>query len=643
MHIKLLAVVAPVPAGDLQAHRRREHGEEIHGDRVHQAAADEDHGHVGVRVLLLPALLAVLGLGLLARQQRQRAEREEGEGVGDREGRRDRVAERGRVLDVVGRVRERRVPEAEHLVRDGLREGPAEVRRRRQQAVDDALVAALGHLDDDERAHDKVRGRRDLDEHRLAEVEVLVAHDVEDGAEGKRHVHDVQKYSGNRQHPAPRRVQEMGFYQIEPGGEEREPDHRKARVLEGLDVGPVLLHLPAGRRGDAADDGREELEQDHAQHGPPPQQLPDLAPVLRHGPPRLVRDARRRLGAAVLLHGVLVHEDDPRLRHEEPGHGHHGQRGHREQAHDARVRHAPGKGAVVLPRVHAQPDDGRGHDVAQRAHEVDGRLRLAPPVLGLEARERHREAVGGHVGDAVPQGREHHQERVAAARLGRLRVAGPRGFGDAVHHVRPHVAGALGVDAPVGLRERHEGQPHERRGAGRPSEDHVGLAPVAKDGEAVVDRAEDELEGPGQAHDGGRGGVDVALHVQVAQEEAVDGRGQAAVHDADREVLQVKADELAPRDCRTAVLRDLLGVAPHGHGALDGRGEVRLLVEQRPRLALFVGGGRHRRRVRRVAPEGRVVSQLRRRSCQRVSDDVFDVSVNRGLLRRRGCVAGLPT
>ena len=84
----------------------------------------------------------------------------------------DRVAEARRVLDVVGRVGERRAEAGEHLVRYGVRERDADVVRGRERAVHEPAVVAVGRLDDEERRHEELDRGRDLDDEVLAEVKV---------------------------------------------------------------------------------------------------------------------------------------------------------------------------------------------------------------------------------------------------------------------------------------------------------------------------------------------------------------------------------------------------------------------------------------------------------------------------------------
>ena len=83
------------------------------------------------------------------------------------------------------------------------------------------LIAVLCHLDDHKGADHKVGGGGDLNQHRLAQVKVLVAHDVVNGEEDEGHVDDVEADRGDQQHLAPRIVKKVLAHYVEPDAEEQ--------------------------------------------------------------------------------------------------------------------------------------------------------------------------------------------------------------------------------------------------------------------------------------------------------------------------------------------------------------------------------------------------------------------------------------
>ena len=194
---------------------------------------------------------------------------------------------------------------------------------------------------------------------------------------------------------------------------------------------------------------------------------------------------------------------------------------------------------VVLPRVHTKADEQDGRDGAERARQVGRGLRAAAAADRLSSRKLDGEPVGRHVRNDVAERSEHHHHGKPAALIRRRGVAGVRGdVGAVCHRFLDNVLARVWVDAPVGVGQTHLGEYDEHCGAERPTNDHVGLAPVPEYWAAVVDSAKEELEGPWHSHDDTRGGVHVRRHVEVAHEEAVDCGGQTAIYQADSVVLR---------------------------------------------------------------------------------------------------------
>eukprot|EP00966_Prymnesium_polylepis_P063122 1465227-Prymnesium_polylepis.1 len=271
-----------------------------------------------------------------------------------------------------------------------------------------------------------------------------------------------------------------------------------------------------------------------------------------------------------------------------------GGRPHREDAADGGEGEGVVEGARVLLAVHAEADEQRRRRLPARAHEVRGRLRAAARRHRLAARKLDGEAVGSDVGDNVAEGGERHEDRklaalvlgVGVARLGRrmrrVRAAAQerrlRGRGDGRDRL------AVGVGAPVRLGEGGAREHEQEDRADRPADAHVWLAAQPGDRHRVVEQPEEELERPRHEHDDLRGRVDVARHVEVADEEAVQRRGQPTVDDTDRKVLHKVAAVLPGEDVDELLVGELLG------GRLDGEGARGPLAVLEERGLLGLGG-----------------------------------------------------